>query len=230
MALLLHLETTTTNCSVSLGKDGRLLALKEHNAAQYAHSKQLHLFIQAVMEAASLSFSDLDAVAVSEGPGSYTGLRIGVAAAKGLCFALNLPLISIPTLQSMAQQVRAKKGEVIISALDARRMEVYAAVFDANYTQIRETCAEGITEASFSAFASRSKVHVIGSGAEKCKAVLKQANFTFNSAVVPSAREMVAMAFTKYQGAQFETLAYFEPRYLKNVMLQAKRKPQATGQ
>lgn len=224
MAIILHLETTTTNCSVSVGKAGRLLALKEHNAAQYVHSKQLHLFIQAVMEAASLSFSDLDAVAVSKGPGSYTGLRIGVAAAKGLCFALDLPLISIPTLQSMAQQVNVRKDEVIIPVLDARRMEVYSAVFDAKHVEIRETRAECITEASFGAFVSRTKAHLVGSGAEKCKAVLKPGSITFNSAVVPSAREMIPMAFKQYQAAQFEALAYFEPYYLKSFVLQGKRK------
>lgn len=224
MAILLHLETATTNCSVSLADNHTLLALKEHNAIQYSHSQQLHLFIEEVMEAASLSFSDLDAVAVSKGPGSYTGLRIGVAAAKGLCFALNLPLIAVPTLQSMARQIKAQEGEVIIPVLDARRMEVYSAVFDNNHREIRETCAEIVDKDSFREWTSCSKVHIVGSGAEKCKTVLTSPHSNFDTSLVPSAREMVPLALTKYQAGQFENLAYFEPYYLKDFILHGERK------
>ncbi len=129
MALILNLETATTNCSVSIAKDGNLLAIKEHNTPNYSHSEQLHVFIQEVLKEASLSIEELDAVAVSKGPGSYTGLRIGVSAAKGLCFALNVPLISISTLSNMAEQAKDSKMDYIIPVLDARRMEVYSAVF-----------------------------------------------------------------------------------------------------
>lgn len=219
MATLLHLETATTNCSVSLAKNGQLLALQEHNAVSYSHATQLHPFIQDVMKAASLSFSDLEGIAVSQGPGSYTGLRIGVAAAKGLCFALDLPLIATPTLQSMARQVKAQEGELIIPVLDARRMEVYSAVFDATHREIRETRAEIVDENTFEAFVSYPKVHIVGSGAEKCKTVLQHTNSSFISSMIPSARDMVPIAFGKYQAGQFEDLAYFEPHYLKDFIL-----------
>ena len=112
MALLLNLETATTNCSVSVSKDNEIIVLKENNAINYSHSEQLHIFIKEALQEASLSFSDLDAVAISKGPGSYTGLRIGVSAAKGLCFSLDIPLISIPTLKSMACQFNPKEEEL----------------------------------------------------------------------------------------------------------------------
>ena len=130
MALILNLETATTNCSVSLARDGQLIALKEHNSPNYSHSEQLHVFIDEVVKQASLRLSDLDAIAISKGPGSYTGLRIGVSAAKGLCYALEIPLISIATLESMASQADPQAVDFIIPLLDARRMEVYSAVFD----------------------------------------------------------------------------------------------------
>ena len=224
MATILHLETATTNCSVSIAKDGEMLVLKENNAANYSHSEQLHVFIKEALEEASLSFSDLDAVAISKGPGSYTGLRIGVSSAKGLCFSLDIPLISIPTLQSMAYQVDLKSGELVIPVLDARRMEVYSCVYNASYKEVRETRAEIIEEASFSEFVSDSKVYIIGSGAEKIRGVLEHPNFIFNESVVPSAKDMIQIALQKYQSNEFEDVAYFEPYYLKDFVLQQKKK------
>lgn len=224
MATILHLETATTNCSVSIAKDGEMLVLKENNAANYSHSEQLHVFIKEALEEASLSFSDLDAVAISKGPGSYTGLRIGVSSAKGLCFSLDIPLISIPTLQSMAHQVDIKPGELVIPVLDARRMEVYSCVYNASYKEVRETRAEIIEEASFSEFVSDSKVYIIGSGAEKIRGVLGHPNFIFNESVVPSAKDMIQIALQKYQSNEFEDVAYFEPYYLKDFVLQQKKK------
>ncbi len=224
MAIILHLETATTNCSVSIAKDGEIIVLKENNAASYSHSEQLHVFIKEALKEASLSFSDLDAVAISKGPGSYTGLRIGVSAAKGICFSLDIPLISIPTLQSMANQVDLKPGELVIPVLDARRMEVYSCVYDNNYQEIRETRAEVINEESFVEYLGENKVYVMGSGAEKCRGVLQHPNFIFNESVVPSAKDMVSMAFEKYESKQFEDVAYFEPYYLKDFVLQQKKK------
>ncbi|WP_108246272.1 tRNA (adenosine(37)-N6)-threonylcarbamoyltransferase complex dimerization subunit type 1 TsaB [Muricauda brasiliensis] len=224
MATILHLETATTNCSVSIAKDGEMLVLKENNAANYSHSEQLHVFIKEALEEASLSFSDLDAVAISKGPGSYTGLRIGVSSAKGLCFSLDIPLISVPTLQSMAHQVDIKPGELVIPVLDARRMEVYSCVYNASYKEVRETRAEIIEEASFSEFVSDSKVYIIGSGAEKIRGVLEHPNFIFNESVVPSAKDMIQIALQKYQSNEFEDVAYFEPYYLKDFVLQQKKK------
>ena len=224
MAIILHLETATTNCSVSISRDDEIVVLKENNAASYSHSEQLHVFIKEALKEASLSFSDLDAVAISKGPGSYTGLRIGVSAAKGICFSLDIPLISIPTLQSMANQVDLKPGELVIPVLDARRMEVYSCVYDNNYQKIRETRAEVINEESFVEYLGENKVYVMGSGAEKCRGVLQHPNFIFNESVVPSAKDMVSIAFEKYESKQFEDVAYFEPYYLKDFVLQQKKK------
>ncbi|WP_420321595.1 tRNA (adenosine(37)-N6)-threonylcarbamoyltransferase complex dimerization subunit type 1 TsaB [Flagellimonas sp.] len=224
MARILNLETATTNCSVSISEGNEIVCLKENNAVNYSHSEQLHVFIKEALDEASLSFSDLDAIAVSKGPGSYTGLRIGVSAAKGLCFSLDLPLISVPTLQSMAVQVKVVEGEAVIPMLDARRMEVYATVFDHNFNEIRETRAEIISEDSFSDYGTFNKVHIVGSGAEKCQQILNQDNFRFDTSVVPSAKQMASISFRKFQENTFEDVAYFEPYYLKNFVLQTKKK------
>ncbi len=224
MAIILNLETATTNCSVSISNGKEILCIKENNAINYSHSEQLHVFIKEALEAASLSFSDLDAIAVSKGPGSYTGLRIGVSAAKGLCFSLDIPLISIPTLQGMALQVKLNTGEVAIPVLDARRMEVYSAVFDDQGEEIRETRAEVVDDQTFNEFANFKEVHLVGSGAEKCKEVLQRSNFQFHTKVVPSAKEMAELAYTKFKAREFEDVAYFEPYYLKDFVLQTKKK------
>lgn len=223
MSTILNLETATTNCSVSVAKDGELLAIKEHDTPNYSHSEQLHIFIQEVLSDADLGLSDLDAIAVSKGPGSYTGLRIGVSAAKGLCFSLDVPLISIPTLGSMAHQAERGAAEFIVSVLDARRMEVYSAVFDQAVRQIRETKAEIVDENSFSEFVEKGKVLLLGNGAEKCKALLRHPNFEFDTSVVPSAREMATLSHEKFAARDFEDVAYFEPYYLKDFILQKKK-------
>ncbi|TMU54352.1 tRNA (adenosine(37)-N6)-threonylcarbamoyltransferase complex dimerization subunit type 1 TsaB [Flagellimonas algicola] len=224
MAIILNLETATTNCSVSISKGKEILCLKENNAVNYSHSEQLHVFIKEALQEASLSFSDLDAIAVSKGPGSYTGLRIGVSAAKGLSFSLDIPLISIPTLQSMALQVKLNAGELAIPVLDARRMEVYSAVYDAHGDEVRETRAEVVDGTTFSEYTHFEKVHLVGSGAEKCKEALQHSNFQFHTKVVPSAREMTVLAYAKFQAKEFEDVAYFEPYYLKDFVLQTKKK------
>lgn len=223
MGLILNLETATTNCSVSIARDGELLALREHDSANYSHAEELHNFIKEALYATSLAFSDLEAIAVSKGPGSYTGLRIGVSAAKGLCFSLDLPLISVPTLESMAHQKKMGNFDFVIPVLDARRMEVYSAVFDANLNMVRETKAEIITDISFLEFADKGKVLMLGSGAHKCKETLIHPNFEFDTAIVPSSREMVQLSHLKYKEKDFEDLAYFEPFYLKDFILQGKR-------
>ncbi len=224
MALILNLETATTNCSVSIARDGELLGLREHDSSNYSHAEELHNFIKETLNRASLAFSDLDAVAVSKGPGSYTGLRIGVSAAKGLCFSLDVPLISVSTLESMAHQKKKTSFNFIIPVLDARRMEVYSAVFDADFNTLRETKAEIIAENSFSEFSGKGRVLVMGSGADKCKGILSYPNFEFDTAAVPSAREMAQLSHLKYKGKDFEDVAYFEPYYLKDFILQGKRK------
>lgn len=224
MATILNLETSTTNCSVSVSRNGKLLALKEHNSEKYSHAEQLHVFIDETLTESGLGKDDLDAVAVSKGPGSYTGLRIGVSAAKGLCFALDVPLISVSTLKSMVIQVDSGAYDFIIPVLDARRMEVYSAVFDDKGNEVRETLAEVVDGNSFERYSEQGTVHIIGSGAEKCKSVLSGGNFHFNTEVVPSAREMCKLAEFKYNQKDFEDVAYFEPYYLKDFVVQGKKK------
>ncbi len=219
MALILNIETATTNCSVSVAKNGETLAIREHDTPNYSHSEQLHVFMGEVLERASLTLTDLDAIAVSKGPGSYTGLRIGVSAAKGLCFSLDLPLISIPTLESMAHQAMGRKVAYIIPVLDARRMEVYSAVFDPNGIPLRATKAEIIDETTFGAFWKNEKTLLLGSGAGKCKPLLTGPNVVFDTSVVPSAREMAKLSWAKFQSNTFEDIAYFEPYYLKDFVL-----------
>lgn len=223
MPLILNLETATTNCSVSVATNGNLLAIKEHDTPNYSHSEQLHIFIQDVLKEAEIEFSNLDAIAVSKGPGSYTGLRIGVSAAKGLCFSLDVPLISIPTLKSMAHQAKSEGIDFVIPVLDARRMEVYSAVFDQGINPIRETKAEIIDGNSFSEFVDKGKVLLLGNGAEKCKELLLHPNFSFDTALVPSAREMATLSHKKFEAGEFENVAYFEPYYLKDFILQKKK-------
>ncbi len=224
MANILNIETATTNCSVSVAKDGKVVSLIEENTPNYSHSEQLHVFIEEALKKASFSFLDLDAIAVSKGPGSYTGLRIGVSAAKGLCFALDLPLISIPTLESLAHQVQVDDDAVVIPVLDARRMEVYSCVFDATHNEIRETQAEIIEPNSFSAYLKYNSIYLVGSGATKCKEVLVDPKFQFMETAVPSAKEMALLSFDKYKTRDFEDVAYFEPYYLKDFVLQKKKK------
>jgi len=219
MAIILNIETATTNCSVSIAKDGRMIALKEHNNASYSHSEDLHQFIKETLEEAAISITDLDAIAVSKGPGSYTGLRIGVSAAKGLCFALDIPLIGISTLESMVSQLKLQEG-VVIPALDARRMEVYSAVFNSNHEQIRETGVEEVQPNIYDKFTQQGQVYVIGNGALKCREILDHPNFIFDDSVVPSAREMCSLSFREFGLNNFENNAYFEPDYLKDFIVQ----------
>jgi len=223
MGVLLNLETSSTNCSVCVAKDGEILAIKELNSKNYSHAEKLHVFIEEVMHEASMKIENLEAVAVSKGPGSYTGLRIGVSAAKGLCYALGIPLISVSTLKSMASQVKINNGEVLIPVLDARRMEVYSSVFDEKLNEIRETKAEVIDENSFQEYIDSKSVHFLGSGAEKIKELLPLESITYHCDVVPSAKEMATISSDKFNVSDFEDVAYFEPYYLKDFVLQTKK-------
>ncbi len=218
MAIILNIETSTTNCSVSIGIHGEIKMLKELNEASYSHSENLHVFIKEVLKDASLSFDTIDAIAVSKGPGSYTGLRIGVSAAKGLCFSLDKPLISISTLESLAYQLKIEEG-FLLPLLDARRMEVYSAIFNEKYEQVRETKAEIINENSFLEFLKKNNVYFIGSGAEKCKNIIKHSNAIYTDEIyIPSAKEMIQLAEEKFKISDFENVAYFEPYYLKDFV------------
>lgn len=217
MAKIICIETATTNCSVSVAIDGKTIALKE-NSDSYSHAEKLHLFIEDAMKKASLNLKDLDAIAISKGPGSYTGLRIGVSAAKGLCFSLDKPLISVPTLVSLSKQICPAKNGFIVPMLDARRMEVYSAVFDHHGNQIREIQAEILNETSFLEYLDKGKVHFVGDGVEKFKAVQAHENAVFWEGTLPSSKEMTAIAEEKFIENDFEDVAYFEPFYLKDFV------------
>ncbi|MEN8787956.1 MAG: tRNA (adenosine(37)-N6)-threonylcarbamoyltransferase complex dimerization subunit type 1 TsaB [Flavobacteriaceae bacterium] len=224
MAIILNLETATTNCSVSIAHDGEILSLIEEDHARYSHSEQLHNFIERSMEEAKVKPKDLDAVAVSKGPGSYTGLRIGVSTAKGLCYALDIPMISVSTLESLASSVSVESGYVI-PLLDARRMEVYAAVFDHKGKLVKPTWAEVIDQDSFREFMNEETVYLLGNGSIKCREVLQGANLKYLPELVPSAKTMSGMSYKAYENGLFENTAYFEPFYLKDFIAMKPKNP-----
>ena len=219
---ILNIETATKNCSVALAQEGKIILCKEIAEEGYSHAERLHVFIEEIIQEAGITFQDLTAIAVSQGPGSYTGLRIGVSAAKGLCYALNIPLIAVDTLQVLASQASISEG-VIIPMLDARRMEVYSAIFNPNLVKQREIQAEVITEASFETISE--PVYFVGDCAEKCQSVLVKPNFVFLPEIkYPSAKEMSTLSFAKFQQSDFVDVAYFEPYYLKDFMITTSKK------
>ena len=217
MAIILNIETATTNCSVSLSKEGETFALQEDNSKQYSHAERLHLYIDDLLKHNNIKPTELDAIAVSKGPGSYTGLRIGVSAAKGLCFSLDKPLISVSTLEALARQVKAEDG-LIVPMLDARRMEVYSAVFDASFNTVREIEAQILDAQSFASYLEKGKVYFIGNGVEKTKTLITHENAVFIEDKLPSANEMSVIANNKYKKNDIEDVAYFEPYYLKDFV------------
>ena len=221
MGLILNLETATTVCSVALAKDGELLSAEELNG-DYTHAENLNLFIIRVLEKAKLSLASIDAVSISKGPGSYTGLRIGVSAAKGLCYSLDKPLIAINTLEHSAyacSQLHGDANALFCPMIDARRMEVYCAIFDKENKLISPTSAVIIDEHSFETILQKQKIFFFGDGAEKCKTILSSySNAVFVDAFFPSAKNMVSLSEKAFQNKQFEDVAYFEPFYLKDFI------------
>lgn len=217
MSFILNIETATKNCSVSIAKNGETIVCKEIAEEGYSHAEKLHVFIEEVIAEAGITVQDLIAVAVSQGPGSYTGLRIGVSAAKGLCYALNIPLIAVDTLQTLASQANVSDGK-IIPMIDARRMEVYSEIFTADLEIERPIEAEVITEDSFKDYTET--LYFVGDCAEKCKAVLTKENFVFLEEIkYPSAAAMSKISYNKYQKSDTVDVAYFEPYYLKDFMM-----------
>jgi tRNA threonylcarbamoyladenosine biosynthesis protein TsaB len=216
LAYILNIETSTTNCSVSLFNDLELIDCIEENTQDYSHSKSLHVFIDSVLKNSELKPKDLSAISVSKGPGSYTGLRIGVASAKGLCFALDIPLISIETLKILSENI-SNKG-IVIPCLDARRMEVYSAVFNNKNERIRNTRAEILNEDSFNKYLSIDEVYFIGNANKKIKEIIAHKNAKFIDDVLPSSRQMGILSFNKFKNNQFEDLNNFEPLYLKDFI------------
>lgn len=217
MSLILNIETATKNCSVSLAKDGKTIVCKEIAEQNFSHAEKLHIFIDEVLVENKFTYADLKAVAVSQGPGSYTGLRIGVSSVKGLCYALNIPMIAIDTLEVLARKISINEG-VIIPMIDARRMEVYSAIFNVNYTKTRAVEAEIIDENSYTEI--NETIHLVGDGIAKFKEILTDNKFVFHNEVIyPSANEMSLLSFEKHKISDFVDVAYFEPYYLKDFML-----------
>lgn len=218
MALILCLETSTRNCSVALTQNGVLLALKEEISVKYLHSEKLTVFINLLLKNNSLLAQDLDAIAISKGPGSYTGLRIGSSVAKGLCFALDKPLISISTLDSLIAGFDIKNQEQICCPMiDARRMEVYFSLYKGGklLTPINNQI---IDDNSFSEILDKQEVYFFGDGSDKCKDILIHSNAIFISNIFPSAKNMAKLAEDAYRLQEFQDIAYFEPFYFKNFI------------
>ncbi len=227
MCTILQIETATQSCSAAISKNGQTIALKEM-VAQNIHAGSLTLFIDEVMHMAGIQYAALDAVAVSKGPGSYTGLRIGVSTAKGLCFALDKPLIGIDTLKMMADgflKAAPEYAGLVCPMIDARRLEVYTALFDRGMTMLEPVSAKIIDEGSFGAALDTTVVTFIGDGAAKCTDVIKSDNARFSEVNFNSAANMSALALEAFNSSSFEDVAYFEPFYLKDfVLTQSKKK------
>ena len=217
MSYILNIESSTTNCSISLANNGELISIRELNEKNYSHSTKLHSFIEEVLKNSNITVNKLSAIAVSSGPGSYTGLRIGVSAAKGLCYALQIPLISVPTLKVLARQLNIQREDLIIPVMDARRDEVYSAVYNSEYELVRNIFPEIIDSESFIELAKENKLYFIGNGQEKCERLIrKNSNLIFsNYDTFPSSKEMVLISYEKFKKLKFEDVAYFEPDYLK---------------
>ncbi len=220
MSLILNLETATAVCSVALAENGTVIAFRESTEGR-RHADQITLFIQECMEESGKTLRDLDAVAVSMGPGSYTGLRIGVATAKGLCYTLGISLIGINTLEIMAVGNKNQRTDTtwLCPMIDARRMEVYCALFDEQLSYQKQTAAEIINADSFNAFLKTQAIHFFGDGAAKCQALLEhQGKASFDGSFTTSARYMASLAHSKHSAPNFksEDIAYFEPFYLKD--------------
>lgn len=221
---ILCLETSTKACSVALGQNGKLLALKESTDEQYSHAENLTLYMEDVCKEANFRLNDVDAIAVSKGPGSFTGLRIGVSAAKGLCYALDKPLIAINSLEAMAAGCLRLPSSIIhfpslfCPMIDARRMEVYCAVYDEKLNAVKETSADVIDERSFSALLEKGKVYFFGDGADKCRSAITHKNAVFIENISPSAQFMIPIAEKYFTEKRFEDVAYFEPFYLKDFV------------
>lgn len=222
MATILNIETATGVCSVALAVDGKVISIQESHTKN-SHAERITIFSEQVVKEAGLTFNDLDAIAVSKGPGSYTGLRIGVSTAKGYCFALDKPLIAIPTLEAMAAgmigKAESSERSLFCPMIDARRMEVYAAIFNSSLKSIQETKAVIVDEDSFGDFLSENKIIFAGDGAAKCKEILShQSNASFIEDFNPSAAYMARIAEEKFNDRAFEDVAYFEPFYLKDFV------------
>ena len=219
--MLLCIETSGKNCPVALFEGLQLVSIREVHTEQFSHSENLHVFIEQVLKESNLQPKAIKAIAISAGPGSYTGLRIGVATAKGLCYGWDIPLIALPTLRILAKQVTYEFTDIeyIIPMIDARRMEVFTTVYSHDFSPILGERAEILTESTFDTYLNKGKTIFLGDGITKFQAIFKHKNAYFWENKFPSAKQMGRLALEKYQAQAFEDIAYFEPFYLKEVYL-----------
>lgn len=221
---ILHIETSSKNCSVAVSDGSELLCLCEEVSENYKQSENLHTFVEWALEGAEITLKDLDAISLGKGPGSYTGLRIGASSAKGFCYGLKIPLIAINSLETMIEPFLNQNFDYIIPLIDARRMEVYTAVFDGNSGEmLTETEAKILDETSFEEFKDK-KIIFVGDGAKKAKEILRLSKADFNENVYPSAKYLIKKSEGKYTRKDFEDVAYFEPYYLKDFQGVKKKK------
>lgn len=221
---ILHLETSSRNCSVAVSDGEKLLCLCEEVSENYKQSESLHTFVQWALEGAGISLQELAAVSLGMGPGSYTGLRIGSSSAKGFCYGLKIPLIAVNSLWTLAEPFLSQSYDYIIPMVDARRMEVYCAVYDGSSgTEINPTEAKILDEFSFQEFSGK-KVLFAGDGAAKASEIVTLPNTTYESAIFPSAQFLISKSAEKFRKREFENVAYFEPFYLKDFQGVKKKK------
>ena len=221
---ILHIETSSKNCSVAISDGEKILCLCEEVSENYKQSESLHTYVEWALEGAKLTLKDIEAVSLGKGPGSYTGLRIGASSAKGFCYGLQIPLIATNSLETMVEPFLNKDYDLIIPLIDARRMEVYSAVFDGNSGEmISATEAKILDENSYQEYQDK-KILFVGDGAKKAKEILQLENAEFNETVYPSAKYLLKKAVEKYNRQEFEDVAYFEPFYLKDFQGVKKKK------
>lgn len=218
MALILSVETATKVCSVALAENGILLNIKESKTEHFSHSENLNIFIEELFAKSDVTLNDLDAIAVSMGPGSYTGLRIGVSTVKGLAYGLGIPVIGIDSLESLANLSNYKGMHKLCPMFDARRMEVYAAIYNKQGKQELGVEAKVIESDSYADILAEDKLVFLGPGANKCKGIISHPQAIFDLKTEVSAQGMIEIAENKYKQSKFENLAYFEPFYLKDFI------------
>lgn len=212
---ILYLETSSKNCSVAISDDEKLLCVAEEVSENYKQSESLHTFVEWALEGGEISLKDVDAICLGKGPGSYTGLRIGAASAKGFCYGLDIPLVAVNSLESMKEPFLGQNYDLIIPLVDARRMEVYTAVYDGiSGNELSPTEAKVLDETSFQEYKDK-KVMFVGDGAKKAKEILQLPDAEFNKDIYPSAQYLVKKTLEKIKNKDFEDIAYFEPFYLK---------------
>jgi tRNA threonylcarbamoyladenosine biosynthesis protein TsaB len=224
LALILNIDTATTSCSAALFDKDQLIAIKELDAG-YTHAENLHLFIDSILKQSGHEPKDLQAIAISRGPGSYTGLRIGASTAKGLAYALNIPLIAVDTLMLMAAMARSVNNEAAYYCpmIDAGRMEVYTSVYNNSFEQKIPIEALIVDETSIQIFEGYKPIAFFGNGMPKCQQLLSALPETsFIEAIQPGAKYMGALSYQKYLQNEFADKAYFEPFYLKEFMIKKK--------